>query len=263
MAASWQGGGKEGELSTAPLPEQCACAKRAAWEQVWVKESGPVSAPHREGDTAHGLESVAGGLADRAGFARYHLGKTRKNNVEKLERKSVLRIYYLDKTSLLSLALRGPLAPLRPPRERPPKETRLDQFLLIRDAPWSSEKIDNGYFFLWPPLLDFNLWRLRTLSSVDTVRLGSRPRVIISWFFCLFFKVTLTRLFVASFLAVGFLFLFDCFIKILRSYLFICVSPARFCNDNGLTEDRYRARLLTRRVYSGVQNNPIHRRTLV
>lgn len=31
-----------------------------AWEQVWVKESGPVSAPHREGDTVRGL--VHGGV---------------------------------------------------------------------------------------------------------------------------------------------------------------------------------------------------------
>lgn len=63
MAASWQGGGKEGEPSTAFLDgaEQGACGDQADWEQVWLKESGPVSAPQREGDTARGLESVAGG----------------------------------------------------------------------------------------------------------------------------------------------------------------------------------------------------------
>lgn len=62
MAASWQGGGKEGELTTAPVDEaeQYACAELADREQVWVKESGPVSAPRQEGDTAHGLESVGG-----------------------------------------------------------------------------------------------------------------------------------------------------------------------------------------------------------
>lgn len=49
------------EYGPADGAEQCACAERAAWEQVWVRESGPVSAPYREGDTAHGLESVGGG----------------------------------------------------------------------------------------------------------------------------------------------------------------------------------------------------------
>lgn len=49
------------EYGPADGAEQCACAEWADWEQVWVRESGPVSAPYREGDTAHGLESVGGG----------------------------------------------------------------------------------------------------------------------------------------------------------------------------------------------------------
>lgn len=114
------GGADHGPVDKA---EQCACAELADWEQVWVKESGPVSAPHQEGDTAHGLESV-GGLADTASLALYYLSKTR--NSARKHSKNVVRKYYLDKTSLL-LALRGPLPPSRPPsfktpKERPPKE---------------------------------------------------------------------------------------------------------------------------------------------
>lgn len=60
---TWPHRGKlEGGLSTTPVDgaEQCACAEWADWKQVWVKESELVSAPQREGDTAHGLESVGG-----------------------------------------------------------------------------------------------------------------------------------------------------------------------------------------------------------